>query len=88
MNRSNDIRSLLEAWFKQRGRMPQWSRPINPSGEQLHLEPPGMSVLVLDLAIEDNKPEAILDALAQVCEGRLAENIKVTIKADLSVVVR
>ena len=88
MYRNDDIRSVVEAWFKLRGRTADWSRSINPPGEQLHLTPPGLSLFVYDSAIEDNEPEAILTALAPVIEHRLSEYIKVTINAELTVVVQ
>lgn len=87
VNRINVLRSLLGVWLEQRGRQPDWSRAINPSGEQLHLNPPGLSVLVLDSAIEGHEPVAIVHALAAAFEGRFAENIRVTIRSDLTIVV-
>lgn len=88
MSRNDTMCSVLTAWFTQRGRTADWSRSINPPGIQLHLEPPGLSVLLHDSAIEDNEPGAVLAALAPAIEHRLAEHIEVTVNAKLTVVVQ
>lgn len=87
MYRNNVIRCILETWLKKSGANPEWSRSINPPGDEIRLANSGLTILVLDSTIEDNNPDAILDALEKVCQGRLSKNIKITIKADLSALV-
>lgn len=77
------IQIAFEEWFLPKRLVLEFGRSINPPGITFHLKPAGLCVTVLDSAMEDNSPEAILEAFSASFEDRLNEKIKVVIPSNL-----